>query len=96
MLIERLVFRVIPRESAKDFLKLDAELWDPWLRKQQGFVSKTGSVRDGGKEVSLTIFWRSREDLETAAKKVREMNRIDAALRSKFPGFFRLLRSELF
>jgi len=92
MKIERLLFQVEPKEFVKDFLKADAEVWNPWLQRQSGFLNKTSRII-GGNQVEFLIFWRSEDDLKKASSKVAELKVVDNMLRQRSPGRFFLLHS---
>ncbi len=92
MKIERLLFQVEPKEFVKDFLKADAEVWNPWLQRQSGFLNKTSRII-GSNQVEFLIFWKSENDLKRAKNKVEELKVVDNLLRQRSPGRFFLLHS---
>lgn len=94
MKIERLVFQVRPLEYSKDFLQADAEVWNPWLKRQPGFLNKTSRiVRDG--LVELSIFWKDEDSVDKASEKIKEMEMIKKFMGDRFPGSYTLVLSSL-
>lgn len=92
--MERLVFQVSPRGFEKDFLQADADVWTPWLKRQQGFVNKTTRVLSPGM-VEILIFWKNKGDLWRAAQKKDEMAQVEHLMKSKAPGTYRLALSKV-
>ena len=86
MQIERLSFLIVPEDRVEDFVEADAEIWDPWLRNQRGFLRKTYQRYPGGR-LDLRIFWDSKKNLDQAAKSP-EIPALDVRLSAKFLGVF--------
>lgn len=89
MKIERLTYRIYPAEYSKDFLQADAEVWNPWLKRQPGFINKTTRIVGNGL-VELTLFWKDQRSLGEASRKVEEIGIVDKMLRERFPGSYTL------
>ena len=89
MEIEILKFQVIPEDRTDDFIDADAEVWNPWLQQQRGYLRKTATVYPGG-IVHLRIYWASKREWDAAAKK-SEIPAIDVRLRSQFLGVYNRL-----
>lgn len=92
MKIERLLFQVEPKEFVKDFIKADAEVWNPWLQRQKGFLNKTSRIISSN-QVELLIYWKSEQYLEKAASKTAEIAMINNMLKGKSPARFILIHS---
>lgn len=92
MKIERLLFRVYPAGMEKDFILADAEVWNPWLQRQPGFLNKTQRVVSSGM-VEILVFWRSPEDLNRAKAKKEELKFADQMLKSRSPARYTLISS---
>lgn len=92
--IERLTFQVNPPEYTKDFLMSDSEVWNPWLKRQPGFLNKTSRLVGNGL-VELTIFWKSGEGLKGAEAKTQEREMVEAMMRQRFPGTYTLVMSSV-
>lgn len=90
MKIERLLFQINPGEFANDFIQADAEVWNPWLKRQPGFLDKKSRTISPGM-VEFLIFWKSEDDLKRASAKTREMEMVDYMLRQRSPGSYRLV-----
>lgn len=86
MQIEKLSFVISPSDRVEDFIKADAEIWDPWLRNQRGFLRKTYQRYPGGR-LDLRVFWDSKKNLDRAAKSP-EIPALDVRLRARFLGVF--------
>ena len=84
MEIELLKFQVIPEDRTDDFIDADAEVWNPWLQQQRGYLRKTVQVYPGGR-VDLRIFWASKRDWDKAGKDPM-IPALDVQLKSKFLG----------
>ena len=61
------LYVAVPSGKVKEFLQKDEEIWTPWLRNQKGFLSKDSMV-SSSQAVVIRIFWRSKKDMEAAAK----------------------------
>ena len=98
MKTEILTFQVRPSNLFTDFVKADEEVWNPWLKRQRGFLQKTYRVvqRKDHSEVSLLIFWKSPEHLQEASRKTKEINSLDVNLKDKFSGIFSKVHSRVF
>lgn len=94
MKIERLVFQVRPLEYSKDFLQADAEVWNPWLKRQPGFLNKTSRIM--GQEVELLLFWKDEGSLSAASEKANEMDQVERKMNERFPGSYTLVSSSVF
>lgn len=94
MKIERLTYRIYPNEYIKDFLQVDAEVWNPWLKRQPGFLNKTTRVVGNGL-VELLLFWKDQRSLDDAAAKEVEMDMVDRLMRQRFPGSHTLVSSSV-
>lgn len=92
MKIERLTYRIYPSEYSKDFLQSDAEVWNPWLKRQPGFLNKTARVVGNGL-VELLLFWKDQGSLDDAAAKGAETDGVDRLMRQRFPGSYTLVSS---
>lgn len=89
MKIESLTFQITPSQSVADFIDKHKEVWEPWLRQQQGFIIKQiDSVR--GSQVTVLLFWDSQENMDRAYGKIQEIAALDDATR-KLPGSFSLI-----
>lgn len=89
MKIESLTFQITPSQSVADFIDKHKEVWEPWLRQQQGFIRKQiDSVR--GSQVTVLLFWDSQENMDRAYGKIQEIAALDDATR-KLPGSFSLI-----
>ena len=86
MEIERLSFQIRPLERLEDFIDADAEVWNPWLKQQRGYLRKTYTRYPGGR-VDLRIFWASKKALAEAARDP-QIPAIDVMLRSRFLGVY--------
>lgn len=93
MRTERLTFQVFPWDFAKDFLMVDAEVWNPWLKRQPGFLNKTNRIVGNGL-VELNIFWKDQESLDRAS--AQDFTHLDKMMRDRSPGSFRLISSKVF
>lgn len=89
---ERLTFQIHPSEFVKDFIQADREVWDPWLRRQPGFIKKVSEIKGNG-QVELLIFWRGLDSMKKASLKKEEMEVVDKLLRMRAPGYYRLVLS---
>ena len=89
MEIERLSFVVTPPDRLDSFLEADAEVWDPWLRQQKGYLRKTYTCYSGGR-VDIRIFWATKKAWDEASKDP-QIPAIDVRLRSRFLGVFQRL-----
>ena len=89
MLIERMSFQINPPDRVEDFIAADEEVWNPWLRQQQGYLRKTVQRYPGGR-VDLRIFWTGRRDMEKAAKDP-QLPALDVKLKATFLGVYTLL-----
>jgi hypothetical protein len=89
MIIEKLSFVISPPDRLEDFVEADAEIWDPWLRNQRGFLRKTYQRYPGGR-LDLRIFWCSQRDLDDASKSP-EIPALDVRLRARFLGVYNRL-----
>jgi len=89
MEIERLSFLIIPEDRVDDFVDADAEVWNPWLQQQRGYIRKTAQFYPGGR-VDLRIYWASKRDLESASKDP-QIPALDVKLRAKFLGVYQRL-----
>lgn len=92
MRIEKLTFQVLPKEYGQDFLLADAEVWNPWLKRQPGFINKTSRIVGNGL-VELSLFWKDDSSMSRAAAKVEEMERVKRLMGSRFPGSYTLVLS---
>lgn len=92
MKVERLTFQVVPWAFAKDFLQVDSEVWNPWLKRQPGFLNKTSRLLENGM-VELNIFWKDADSVDRAASKKSEMLYINSLMRNRCPGQFSLVSS---
>lgn len=92
MRIERLLFQVDPPEMVKDFMLADAEVWNPWLQRQPGFLNKTQRVVSKGL-VEILVFWKSDSDLGKASEKKSELATVENILRSRSPARYTLVSS---
>lgn len=90
MEIELLSFQVNPPERLDDFIEADAEIWDPWLQQQRGFLRKTYTRYPGGR-VHIRIFWASKKAWDQAAKDP-QIPALDVRLRSRFLGVYTRLQ----
>ena len=86
MQIEKLSFTVNPPDRLEDFITADAQVWDPWLRQQRGYLRKTYTRYPGGR-LDLRIYWATLRDL-TAAAKSPEIPALDVRLQSQFLGVY--------
>jgi hypothetical protein len=86
MEIERLSFQIIPPERLEGFIETDAQVWDPWLHQQRGFLRKTYTRYPGGR-VDVRIFWASKKAWDEAAKSPL-IPAIEVEMRSKFLGVY--------
>ena len=84
MEIEKLSFVVTPADRVEDFILADEEVWDPWLRRQRGFLRKTYQHYPGGR-VDVRIFWASQRDWDNAAKDPI-IPALDVQLKGRFLG----------
>ena len=89
MEIETLKYRIIPEDRVVDFLKADHEVWEPWLRQQRGYLSKTANVYPGG-IVHLRLYWATKRDWDNAAKDP-QIPALDVRLQSAFLGVYQRL-----
>lgn len=92
MVIERLLFKVSPPEFSKDFLQADSDVWNSWLQRQPGFITKTSRVLPKG-EVEVLVHWTSQSALDRASSKKEEHKFVDQLLRSRSPGTYHLIQS---
>jgi hypothetical protein len=95
MITERLLYQVEPKEFVKDFMQADADVWNPWLRQQQGFLNKSSRVI-GPNQVELLLHWVSQGDLDRASSKTDEIKMVDYLLRQRSPGSHHLIHSSVF
>ena len=89
MEIERLSFIISPPDRVEDFIDADAEVWEPWLQQQRGYLRKTYQRYPDGR-VDIRIFWDSPKNLEKASKST-EIAALDVKLKAKFLGVFQRL-----
>lgn len=94
MKIERMIFQISPPQHAKDFISLDSKIWNPWLRRQPGFINKI-SREIGGGRVELVLFWDSERSIKRAAEKEYEMRNNRQLLEKSSPGKIQLLTKSL-
>lgn len=92
MKVERLTFQVNPPDYSKDFMLADAEVWNPWLKRQPGFINKTSRIVGNGL-VELTLIWKDKDSLDKASGKTEEMGRVKRMMDSRFPGSYTLVLS---
>lgn len=92
MKIERLLFQVSPSDYSKDFLIADSEVWNPWLKRQPGFLNKTSRIVSPG-AVELLIFWKSERCMKDAGSKVQEIKNLGNLMKQRFSGNYRLIQS---
>lgn len=92
MKIERLLFQVNPPEFAKDFILSDSQVWNPWLVRQPGFIRKEHRIPSRGL-VEVLVFWKSIDDMHKAAEKHQEIETVEAMMRNRTPGTYRLMSS---
>lgn len=95
MIIEMLVYQISPPKEIENFIDTDAKVWDPWLKQQPGYINKLVS-RSGNRQVILTIFWLSKQDLDKAGSKKEEMARLERAMNERIAGKADLLLSRTF
>ena len=86
MKIELLKFQVTPADRVEDFIEADEIVWEPWLRRQRGYLRKTCQRYPNG-VVHLRLFWATGKDLE-AASKSPEIPALDVRLKSQFLGVY--------
>ena len=86
MEIELLSFVIQPPERLEDFIDADAEVWNPWLKQQRGYLRKTYTRYPNGL-VHIRIFWASKRDWDAAAKDP-QIPALDVKLRSRFLGVY--------
>jgi uncharacterized protein (TIGR03792 family) len=82
MVIEWLKFRV-PADRRETYIRLDNEIWTPFLKSYSGFISKETWIDPEDEAVIIFVIrWRTREEWfaipEAALAEVRE--RFDKAL----------------
>jgi uncharacterized protein (TIGR03792 family) len=96
MKIEKLTFQVRPSELSQEFISQDRKIWDPWLKRQPGYLNKTFRVtpRNGHSEVIVLILWKGEKELKSASLKEKEISLLDRKLRTVFPGTFSLVHSK--
>ena len=92
MKIERLTFQVNPPEYSKDFLIADSEVWNPWLKRQPGFLNKTSRIVGNGM-VELSLFWKDVDSVKKASGKVGELDMVKKLMGDRFPGTYTLVLS---
>ena len=90
--VERMLFQVTPHSYAKDFLLADAEVWNPWLKRQVGFLNKETRVVGNGL-VELVLFWKDQGSLDKAAAKRAEMLVVDQMMKQRSPAAYTLVSS---
>lgn len=88
MVTERLNFIVQPGKE-EDFLAADAEVYDPWLRRQKGFAGKQ-VVRYPAGRLTLLIFWKDQKSWDAAAERP-DGKILDTYLRAKVGPVYTLL-----
>lgn len=95
MKVEKLIFQVRPSGFSEKFIELDEAIWNPWLRGQKGYLGKSFRVtpRSDHEEVTISVLWKSLEDLKRTSMKKEEISRLDKRLSSSFPAHQRLVRS---
>ena len=86
MEIELLSFVIQPPERLEDFIDADAEVWNPWLKQQRGYLRKTYTRYPNGR-VHIRIFWASKRDWDAAAKDP-QIPALDVRLQSRFLGVY--------
>ena len=84
MEIEILSFIITPKDRVEGFLAADEEGWDPWLRRQRGFLRKTYQRYPEGR-LDVRVFWASKRDWDKAAKDPI-IPALEVQLKSKFLG----------
>jgi uncharacterized protein (TIGR03792 family) len=84
--IELLSFVIQPPERLEDFIDADAEVWNPWLKQQRGYLRKTYTRYPNGR-VHIRIFWASKRDWDAAAKDP-QIPALDVRLQSRFLGVY--------
>lgn len=95
MITERLLYQVEPKDFVKDFIQADADVWNPWLKQQRGFLNKTSRIL-GSNQVEFLIHWASRGDLDRASSKTDEIKMVEYLLRQRSPGSHNLILSSVF
>lgn len=95
MVTERLLYQVEPKEFVKDFMQADADVWNPWLKQQPGFLNKTSRIL-GSNQVEFLIHWASPRDLERASSKTGEIETVNYMLKQRSPGSHHLIHSSVF
>lgn len=97
MKIEKLTFQVRPSGFSQEFESADRQVWDPWLKRQKGYLGKSFQVaeRVSQTEVSVIILWRTENDLKIAGSKKDEISNLDRRLKSAFSGTFQLVNSKI-
>lgn len=90
MVTERLNFLVQPGKE-EDFLAADAQVYDSWLRRQPGYLSKQ-VVRYPAGRLTLMIYWKSQVDWDRAAAQP-ENKVLETFLRARLGSVYRLLPS---
>jgi hypothetical protein len=88
--IEVLSFIVRPPTSVEDFIKADEEVWGKWLQRQVGYLQKKHTTNPGGR-VDLSIFWRSKQCRELAARS-REIPHLENELRNKLGNTYHMFK----
>lgn len=91
MHLERLLYQVSPPEFVDDFLIADSQVWNPWLQRQPGYITKSHRLLPNGL-VELLIQWKSKKDRETAAASP-DIRTLEAYMRQRSPGVYRLISS---
>jgi hypothetical protein len=84
--IERLSFQVSPPERLENFIEADAEVWNPWLKQQRGYLRKTYTRYPDGR-LDIRIFWATKKALAEASKD-SQIPALEVKLRSRFLGVF--------
>jgi uncharacterized protein (TIGR03792 family) len=95
MKVEKLIFQVRPSGFSNKFIELDEIIWNPWLKSQRGYLGKTFRVvpRSDHEEVTVSVLWKSPEDLKRASMRKEEIASLNRRLSSSFPAQQRLVRS---
>ncbi|ERN40463.1 antibiotic biosynthesis monooxygenase [Rubidibacter lacunae KORDI 51-2] len=89
MVVEWLQFRLAP-EQREAFIRIDAEIWTPFLAEQVGFISKEVWLdNDRPDELAIAIRWESFEQWFDIPPS--EIDRVQVRFDGAFPYPYELL-----
>ncbi|MEB3334871.1 MAG: TIGR03792 family protein, partial [Cyanobacteriota bacterium] len=98
--VEHLRLRV-PAEGRNAWLEAEQQIWDPWLRRQKGYLGREVLWHGDRQEGVLLIFWSNRDDwkaitaseVATVQRRFEELAKASLALPSESDSPFPLVHA---